>query len=82
MKLTLNLAPPSGSTLVGMLRPVPATTKISRLPSPASAASTALGLGVNIIVSYYKLFMLFTRSFLVFKIFQTRTRKDSGFKTL
>ena len=38
--VTLNLAPPRGSTLVGMLIPEPAVTRISRLPSPAWPAST------------------------------------------
>ena len=38
--VTLNLAPPRGSTLVGMLIPEPALTRISRLPSPAWPAST------------------------------------------
>ena len=41
-KLTLNTAPPAGSTLVGMLSPASVVTRISRLPSPASDASTVM----------------------------------------
>ena len=39
-KATLNLAPPRASTWVGTFTPMGEVTRISRLPSPASPAST------------------------------------------